>query len=348
MNKGNDIVLAVDYHDENSVIRWFDCATGEERVLKCVTEGEAILAVVRSAKKQAELSGGQAVWIMESTTGWARVKRLVAPLAKFVLANVVQMPLPPKARRKKTDKVDTKRLLREYLGGLLPVSFQPERWLRELRRLVGSRESLVSRRTAVRNWINRYLAHETWLLRAGLWSQRGLARLRELAKTLEGLDGVTLKIKLEELEALEERLGRVEKEMLKVYRSWPMAQWLDEIDGIGPIAAVSILARIGPVERFADAEELIAYAGLAPGLQESDQHRRNGKVGGGGTDKHLRHYLMEASVWARRVPRYQGTYERVRSKRGKKIGRLVVARMVLRSIYKMLRDEVRFSASSAA
>jgi len=348
MNKSKDIVLAVDYHDENLVIRWLDCASGEERVLKRVTEAEAILGVVRSAKERAELSGGRAVWIMESTTGWARVKCLVGPWAQFVVANVVQMPLPPKARRKKTDKVDTQRLLREYLNGQLPVSFQPERPLRELRRLVGSRESLVSRRTAVRNWINRYLAHETWLLRAGLWSQRGTARLGELARSLKGLDGVTLKIKLEELEGLEERLERVEKEMLKVYRAWPLAQWVDEIDGIGPIAAVSILARIGPVERFADAEELIAYAGLAPGLQESDQHRRNGTVGGGGTDKHLRHYLMEASVWARRIPRFHATYERVRSKRGKKIGRLVVARMVLRSIYKMLRNGVRFIAAPAA
>lgn len=93
---------------------------------------------------------------------------------------------------------------------------------------------------------------------------------------------------------------------------------------------------------------MIAFAGLAPGLQQSDQRRRNGKVGGGGTDKHLRHYLIEASIWARRIPRYQGTYERVRLKRGKKIARLVVARLMVRSIYKMLRDHVRFNAASAA
>jgi transposase len=348
MCEGKDIVLAVDYHDENMVIRWFDCATGEERVLKRATTEKAILEVVRSAKQQAEQSGGQAVWVMESTTGWARVKALVKPLARFVVANMVQMPVPPKARRKKTDKVDTKRLLREYLNGELPVSFQPERSLRELRRLVTSRESLVSRRTAIRNWINRYLAHETWCLRAGLWSQAGMLRLRAFARSQKGLDGVTLEVKLEELEQLEERLERVEKEMLRVYNGWPEAQWVDAIDGIAEIAAVSILARIGPVERFASAEELIAFAGLAPGLQESDQHRRNGKVGGGGTDKHLRHYLIEASLWARRIPRYQGTYERVRLKRGKKIARLVVARLMVRSIYKMLRDHIRFNAASAA
>jgi transposase len=344
---GNDIVLAVDYHDENLVIRWFNCASAEEKVLKRVTSEEAIVEVLRRARKEAELSGGQVVWIMESTTGWARVKGIVEGFGKFVLANVVQMPLPPKARRKKTDKVDTKRLLREHLSGLLPVSFTPDRELREVRRLAAARESLVSRRTALRNWVNRYLAHETWFSRKGLWSGRGMSRLRQIAAAQGWLDNVTLSVKLEELEQVGELLGRVEAEIRAVYGSWPEAQWLDEIDGIAEIAAVSILARIGPVGRFGTAEELIGYAGLAPGVRQSDGSRRDGKVGGGGTDKHLRHYLIEASVWARGIPRYAGAYERVRAKRGKKIGRLVVARMLLRSIYRMLRDGVRFRATAA-
>jgi transposase len=78
------------------------------------------------------------------------------------LANVLQMPLPPKARRRKTDKVDTARLQREFLTGTLPLAHQPPPWWRQVRRLVGHRENLVNRRTALRNWINRYLAHETW------------------------------------------------------------------------------------------------------------------------------------------------------------------------------------------
>jgi len=285
---------------------------------------------------------------MESTTGWARVARIVRRFGRFVLANVLQMPLPPKARRRKTDKVDTARLLREYLNGQLPRSFTPARLLREVRRLTSSRESLVSRRTALQNWVNRYLAHETWDSRQGLWSRRGLDRFRAFAEGLGGPDHVTLSVKLDELESVEGLISRVESEMLAVYRDWPAAQWVDAIDGIAPIGAVSILARIGPIERFDNPEQLIAFAGLAPGLQQSDSTRRDGRIGGGGTDKHLRHYLIEASVWARRIPRYAATYARVEARRGKKIARLVVARMILRSIYKMLRDGVEFDAAAAA
>ena len=63
---------------------------------------------------------------------------------------------------------------------------------------------------------------------------------------------------------------------------------------------------------------------------------------------HLRHYLIEASVWARQLPRYVNTYNRVAKRRGKKIGRLVVARMLLRSIYKVLRDGIAFAPEAAS
>ncbi len=106
---------------------------------------------------------------------------------------------------------------------------------------------------------------------------------------------------------------------------------------------MSILARVGPIERFDSPEELISFAGLAPGVQQSDGTKREGRIGGGGTDKHLRHYLIEATFWARRVPRYRPTYERMLDKRGPKIARVVVARMMLRSIHKMLRAQVRFN-----
>ena len=96
------------------------------------------------------------------------------------------------------------------------------------------------------------------------------------------------------------------------------------------MSAISIVARFGPVKRFRNAEALIAFAGLVPGIRESDQTRRNGRIGGGGTDLHLRRYVIEATVWVRSLPRYKKAYDRMTKCRGSKIGRLVVARMMLR------------------
>ncbi len=340
MYDSKDIILAVDYHDENLVIRQFNCHTGQERLLKYRTTARNIRKVISDSVNEAAEIGGRVFWIMESTTGWARVKSAIGSMAKLIVANVLQMPLPPKAYRRKTDKIDTGRILREFLNGSLPVAFQPSVELRQIRRLVATRESLVSRRTALRNWINRYLAHETWRSREGLWSARGMRNLKRFAASVEGPDKVVLSVKLRELEHLLELQTIVETEMLAIYKQWPQAQWIDEIPGIAEISAVSILARIGPIERFDSPEELISFAGLAPGIQQSDGSKREGRIGGGRTDKHLRHYLIEATFWARRVPRYRPTYERMLDKRGPKIARGVVARMILRSIHKMLQSQV--------
>jgi transposase len=337
-----DIVLTADYHDENCVVRRLQRATGEETLLSVATTAPELLRVVDQARRRIG-RGGRVIWIQESTTGWARVQSLLQQrVEEFHLANVLQMPLPPKGRRRKTDKVDTQRIQREYLNGELPLAHQPSPYWRQLRRLVVLRENLVARRTALRNWINRYLAHETWVNRAGLWSQKGQRRLRRLLAELPRTDALVVSTKLDELDHLQGQLQVVEAELLAAYQDCPDAQRVDAVRGIGVIAAISIVARIGPIERFADVEQLIAYAGLAPGVQQSDQTRRDGHLGGGGTDGHLRHYLIEATIWARDLPRYRATYQRVERRRGAKIGRLVVARMLLRSIYKVLRDGVNF------
>lgn len=340
------ITLTVDYHDRACVVRWFDHSTGCDQVFSEVpTTKEALNAMVEKARLAAGRKGG-VTWIQESTTGWARVQALVADRVGFLLANVLQMPLPPKGRRRKTDKVDTARIQREYLNGTLPLAYQPPAKWRQLRRLVAYREGLVNRRTALRNWINRYLAHETWFDRTGLWSPRGQKRLRALLKHLPHTDALVIGQKLDELTRLEEQLGVALTELVSAYGDCPEAKRLDAIAGIDVVSAVSIVARIGPVERFPTADNLIAFAGLAPGIQESDQTRRNGRIGGGGTDSHLRHYLIEATMWARKLPRYKRAYERMTKRRGTKVGRLVVARMMVRSIYKMLKKGVAFDAGA--
>src|SRR5882757_9431076 len=130
------ILLTVDYHDENCVIRRRALGSGEEQVLTVPTTADDLLRVVGRARAAAG-RGGRVVWVQESTTGWARVQATLDERVEFCLANVLQMPLPPKGRRRKTDRIDTARMQREYLNGELPLAHQPPAWWRQLRRLVG-------------------------------------------------------------------------------------------------------------------------------------------------------------------------------------------------------------------
>jgi transposase len=341
-----DILLTVDYHPNNMQIRSLNMATGEERSFKRPTAADHILRVVSQAQAEALVAGGSVVWIMESTSGWARVRDLLGSRAEFILANVLQMPLPPKARRRKTDKIDTGRIQREYLNGELPRAYQPLPWLRQVRRLVDARQDLTERQTMLRTWIWHYLKHETWHSAANLWSGRGMARLKAMA--LPEMDRLTMTLKLTEMEQLDQLLAKVEEQLMAIYRQWPEAQALDEVRGIGPITAVTILAYIGPIVRFKTAEELISYAGLAPGVHQSDGVRRGQRIGGGGTHARLRYFLMQATRWLAEIDRYRPSHQRVAAKRGKKVARVVVARMFLRSLHKMLRTGQPFTTGAAA
>ena len=343
MHNPKDIILVVDYHAKNIEIRRLNCVTGEERRLRIPTTKSGILRLVDQAVAEATLTGGQVVWIMESTTGWARVKQLIGHKVRFVVANVLRMPLPPKAYRRKSD---TGRLLREYLNGSLPQSYQPTMWWREIRRIVDSRQDIVERQTAVKNWISHFLHHETWKKRTGLWTQKGMRYLRRIK--LSDSDRMLMNIKLTELEQLAGIRKQLEAAMQATYDQWPQAQWVDEVRGIGMVTAVSILAHIGDVRRFPSAGDLVSYAGLAPGHRQSDETCHHGRIGGGGTDSHLRYLVIESMQWVCQIPRYRAAFERAEARRGTNIARIVVARMLLRSIYKMLRDGVRFNQTPAA
>ena len=121
-----DISLTVDYHDRACVIRRYDHATRREQLFaEVLTTKEELLRIVNEARRDVGRRSS-VTWIQESTTGWARVKELLGSRVKFELANVLQMPLPPKARRRKTDKVDTARMQREHLAGTLDLPREQE------------------------------------------------------------------------------------------------------------------------------------------------------------------------------------------------------------------------------
>src|SRR5205085_7863229 len=95
-----DMLLTVDYHDQTCVVRRFAGRTAEETVESVPTTPEDLTAVVTRAWAQAGRRG-RVIWLQESTTGWARVQELLGERVAFLLANVVQLPRPPKGHRRK-------------------------------------------------------------------------------------------------------------------------------------------------------------------------------------------------------------------------------------------------------
>ena len=62
---------------------------------------------------------------------------------------------------------------------------------------------------------------------------------------------------------------------------------LQEIDGVGFISAVEILAEIGDIRRFPSGRRLASYMGVAPSTYQSGRRMRHGRTGKGRLKKIL-------------------------------------------------------------
>ena len=115
---------------------------------------------------------------------------------------------------------------------------------------------------------------------------------------------------------------------------------LDDIPGVGPVAAAIILAEIGlDMSRFPTAGHLCSWAKFCPGIASSA-----GKSKGNGSSGHGNRYLArasgEAAVVAARTDSFLGErYRRIANRRGKKRAIVAVGRSILVIIWHLLSDE---------
>jgi transposase len=114
---------------------------------------------------------------------------------------------------------------------------------------------------------------------------------------------------------------------------------LDEIPGIGPIAAAIIIAEVGlDMTRFPTAAHLASWAKFAPGVKES-AGKRKGKGSTGHGDAYLARVLGEAAVGAAKTDSFLGErYRRIARRRGAKKAIVAVGRSILVIVWHLLSD----------
>jgi transposase len=123
----------------------------------------------------------------------------------------------------------------------------------------------------------------------------------------------------------------------------PAAARLDEIPGISPELACSILAETGlDMTRFPTAGHLVSWAGLCPRAIQSGPRTRHGKSQG---STYLRGYLGQAAIGAAGTATFLGErYHRIARHRGKAKAQVAIARSVLVIIWHLLADpEARYA-----
>ncbi len=117
------------------------------------------------------------------------------------------------------------------------------------------------------------------------------------------------------------------------------ASRLDEIPGIGAVAAAVIIAEIGTdMTRFPAPGHLVSWAKYAPGVKES-AGKKKGKGSTGHGNSYLARVLGEAAVGAARTGTFPGDrYRRIARRRGAKKAIVAVGRSILVIIWHLLSD----------
>jgi transposase len=274
---------------------------------------------------------------------------------------------------RKTDAHDAEWLADLLQHGLVRPSFIPDRRQRELRDLTRTRTTLVDERAAAVKRLQRVLEDANVKLSGVATDVAGVSGRAILAALLAGdadpavlaeLAKGKLRRKRAELErALSGRLRDHHRRLLAVHLAHmdfleETVAGLDEqiaaalageedalarletIPGVGRRTAEVIAAEVGlTMEQFPSARHLAAWAGMAPGSNESGGKRRPGRARKG--SKWLRRALVEAGRAAARTKKpgrtaFADQYRRVVVRRGPKRAAVAVGHSVLVTAYYLL------------
>jgi len=255
------------------------------------------------------------------------------------------------ASRKKTDKRDAYWLAKVVQTGMAPHPvYIPTGQVRRLRTLLSRRASLVKER---RRWLGRARAH---LHAAGYKPKAYRSVERLVSSALLHPDGVEVElgealelcVRMDQVLTLE--LKRVEQTIGAEAEGIDAVQRLKTIPSVGDWVAVTMVAWIGDVHRFASARQLASYAGLVPSVSQSGTSQRMGGITKQGAPQlrmmlvQAAHVLMNRCKAAEAAP-LQAIGQRIQTGRGRrKIAAVAMARHLLRIAFYILRDETVYDS----
>lgn len=288
--------------------------------------------------------------VVETTIGQEWFVQLCEPLAKrTVVAHASKLRIIAESTRK-TDKVDAFVLAELLAKDMIPESWIPTPRVRQHRALVRRRRKVQSRITSVKNSIRATLTRYN-SDRKDIFTRHGWEAAKKF-KLLEE-DRWVLDDLWDELQEHRERLRKVEKRLVCFAGTAPLAEQearaiLATMPGVGLVTIETVLAELGDSRRFKNGRAVASFAGLDPGVRESDGKRHELKLSKAGSPA-LRWVMIQLAHRVKtRSLRWSREYEQLSRKAGKKKATCAVARRLLLVMHAMLRDGKAYDLPAAA
>ncbi len=259
--------------------------------------------------------------------------RLSPCVDRVLLANARE--LKRLGSKRHSDRVDAERLAKALAMDLIPAVWVPPLAMREVRRLLHYRGSVVKEHRRCLSQAKRVFQRHGILLPAHADIHHAAAE-RNLSRIPAG-DRVILASILRRDTAFEAELVTIEGAIAAQVQDLPAVRTLLTITNVGLVGAAAIWAAIGDPHRFTDPKQVGRYAGLDPSLVQSGETLHLGRISKNGQPL-LRTILVEVALGIVRWdtgPLGQ-FYKRKKAKIGHKKAIVALARKLFIVAWRML------------
>src|SRR5512147_3197238 len=233
------------------------------------------------------------------------------------------------------DKIAASILARLLAKGLLVGIWVPPQDIRELRGLVAQRKKMTGLATQAKNRLHAVLQRHHLLPPQG----NPFHELQQdwwLTLALGKLEGLNIQSDLETLRFAQRQQDCLTSMMEEIANQQEQITCMLQLPGFGVVTAVTVWAVIGDIQRFADPQHLVGYAGFGTRVHDSGMTSRSGRITKAGR-RDLRVVLIEAAqVAANSNPHWKAELARLEPRLGRNKAIVAIARKLLVAVWYVL------------
>ena len=181
----------------------------------------------------------------------------------------------------------------------------------------------------------------------GEFSPQQFLRLKELAANTVGVNNSIFDVELNSLlslyKSLVKEIDTIEKEINKLIEE--VHPHYMSVPGIGPLSAAVIYSEYGDISNLTNPGQMLAFAGIEPGINESGTESHGGKMVKRGSSQ-LRYTLINCCLPLIRFDMTFATYYAKKRGEGKphRVAITHVAKKLIRVIYALESQDIDFNA----
>ena len=326
---GNDITafVGLDVHKDSIAVAVADGGRAAPRFVG--TTGPQLTELLKAL---AHLGEPQQLLIAYEAgpCGYGLARQLGARGYRCEVIAVSKTPRKP-GERVKTDRRDALMLARYLRAAELTPVVIPDARDEAIRDLSRAREDAVRARLKARQQLkamllrhgHRYTGKSSWTAA----HERYLAEVR-FEHPAQNIAYAEYRCAVREAHDRTERITAALRDQVASWRWQAVVPALMALRGVEFVAAVTLIAELGDLARFAHPKQLMSYLGLVPSEYSTGESRVQGKITKTGNG-HVRRILIE-SAWAYRLPAGMSRSLVVRNEAQPKIVRDIAWRAQLR------------------